>query len=305
MKSQNSITGRNRLMLTANGRRLLAGGCWLPLIGFLIFIYVAAVSAQQRIAIILPAENPQSLAVKNHFEKSFSKTYRIIDSDLAKSVFQAGGFENPYNLSTEESKNFAAAVGCDYFLLLKADNQRRTSFAKPEYYESYAAAYVVSSRTGRLVFWVLKNAEAEKADEADEKLSSSFKELSNEISDKIARFYKDERNEILPDLAEIPDENSAEARTFRAPLPYRRLRPAYTTLANLYNVTATVDALLDLDENGKVTRVEIVRWAGYGLDESVIKTINEMQWRAASRDGKTLPIRVLLRYNFKKIEKEE
>jgi hypothetical protein len=52
-------------------------------------------------------------------------------------------------------------------------------------------------------------------------------------------------------------------------------------------------------------RIGITRWAGYGLDESVIKTINEMQWRAASREGKALPIRVLLRYNFKKIEKED
>jgi hypothetical protein len=30
-----------------------------------------------------------------------------------------------------------------------------------------------------------------------------------------------------------------------------------------------------------------------------------MQWRPASRDGKALPLRVLLRYNFKKIEDGE
>jgi TonB family protein len=76
-------------------------------------------------------------------------------------------------------------------------------------------------------------------------------------------------------------------------------------VANLYAVTATVDATVDLDETGKVLRVEITRWAGYGLDESVEETIRKMQWRSATRDGKPLPIRVLLRYNFKKIETDE
>lgn len=272
---------------------------------FLSFLCVAAASAQPRIAIILPAENPQSLAVKNQLEKSLSKTYRLIDSDLAKSVFQAAGFENSFNLSIEEAKNFGSAVGGDYFFLLKAENLRRASFSKPEYYESYVTVYVVSARTGRLVFWNLKNAEAEKASLADEKLSVLLAGLANEISDNISKVSKEERTETLPDIAEPPDEKSPEAKDFRIPLPYKRLRPSYTAQAGLYSVTATVDALLDLDENGKTTRVEITRWAGYGLDESVIKTINEMQWRAASRDGKTLPIRVLLRYNFKKIEKEE
>jgi hypothetical protein len=52
-------------------------------------------------------------------------------------------------------------------------------------------------------------------------------------------------------------------------------------------------------------RTQIVRWAGYGLDEAVTETVRRMNWRPATRGGKALPIRVLLRYNFKKIEKEE
>jgi TonB family protein len=105
-------------------------------------------------------------------------------------------------------------------------------------------------------------------------------------------------------LEELPAENSPEARNFRPPLPYKRIRPDYTKIANLYGVEATVDAEIDVDENGKILNIEIVRWAGFGLDESVAETIRKMQWRAASRDGKTLPVRVLLRYNFKKIEND-
>ncbi len=56
------------------------------------------------------------------------------------------------------------------------------------------------------------------------------------------------------------------------------------------------------DENGKILKVETARWAGFGLDEAVAENVRQMNWRPATRNGKALPIRVLLRYNFKKIE---
>jgi Gram-negative bacterial TonB protein C-terminal len=297
MKFPSFITDSKPQMLTTKRFNFVIFVCCL-------FITLLEVSAQ-RIAIITPDENTQSLTLKEKLSSSLSKNHKIINGDLVKSVFKSTAFENSFNLSTEESQNFGNAVGCDYFLLLKAENLRRTSFEKNEYYESYAAIYLVSSRTGRLIFWKLKNAEDENPTSADQKLFASIDDLSTEISTNISLSAKNEIIEVLPKVMELPDENSPESKNFRSPLPYRRIRPNYTATAGTYGVKATVDALVDLDENGKVMRIGIMRWAGYGLDESVIKTINEMQWRAASRDGKPLPIRVLLRYNFKKIEKED
>lgn len=276
---------------------------------FAIFVcclfFAASETFAQRIALIIPNETAQSSIIEEKLGGSLSKNHKIINGDLAKSVFQSSSFENPFNLTTEEAQNLGNAVGCDYFLLLKAENLRRTSFEKAEYYESYTAIYLISSRTGRLIFWKLKNAEDANPTSADRKLYASTDDLSTEISTNVSLANKNEIIENLPSVAELPDENSPEAKNFRSPLPYRRIRPAYTSTASAYAIKATVDALVDLDENGKITRIGIVRWAGYGLDESVIKTIGEMQWRAAEREGKTLPIRVLLRYNFKKIEKED
>ena len=65
-------------------------------------------------------------------------------------------------------------------------------------------------------------------------------------------------------------------------------------------VEATVDVLVDIDARGEVGRLEIARWAGYGLDESVIDTVKQMHFFPAMRDGVALPMRVLLRYNFRK-----
>ena len=80
-------------------------------------------------------------------------------------------------------------------------------------------------------------------------------------------------------------------------MPYKRIKPAYTRVAGFYNIRATIDVLA-----GEVTRTEVVRWTGYGLDESVVATIRSMNWRPATRNGKPLAMRVLLRYNFTKIE---
>jgi TonB family protein len=130
--------------------------------------------------------------------------------------------------------------------------------------------------------------------------------LSSELSDKLKIVSTEELNEKpSAKLEELPAENSTEAKNFRPPLPYKRIKPEFTQLANLYSVEATVEIEVEIDENGKILKTEIARWAGFGLDESVTETINKMQWRAASRNGKNLPLRVLLRYNFKKIDSNE
>lgn len=192
-------------------------------------------------------------------------------------------------------------------MLVKSDTLRRATLSKPYFYiESYTVVYLVSSRTGRLILWKRQHFESPTAAESEKKLAASVENLAAEISINLKSAGKTEPNEErLSKLEELPDENSSEAKNFRSPLPYRRFKPEYTTLANLYDVTATVDATVDLDEKGSVTRVEITRWAGYGLDESVAGIIRKMQWRAATRNGKSLPIRVLLRYNFKRIEHDE
>ncbi len=266
----------------------------------------ASFSSAQKIAVLIPEKKSQSQTFAEKLEFSLSKKYKILDDSLSDAAYRARDYEKPFNLSLDEAKNIGAAIGCDYFLLLKTETLPRYSFENKEFYESYAAIFAVSSRTGRLVFWRLVNGESKFAKDSESKLLDSVNGLSNEISGKLKIVAEDELNEKpTAKLKDLPAENSLEAKNFRPPLPYRRIRPEYTPVANLYSVEATVDALIDVDENGRILKIEIARWAGFGLDESVVQTIHKMQWRAASRDGKTLPLRVLLRYNFKKIENDK
>jgi TonB family protein len=292
--------------------RKVVSGQWLVVSGGLFSVNYLLLTAccllltihvfPQRIAVIAPEKNPQAEKITSQFTERLN----AMDADLVEMAVKSQQLENIYNLSTEEAKILGKAVGCDFFIILKTENLRRTSFVKPLYFESYLAVYLVSARTGRLVFWTLKSFEGETVIASDGQLFASLNQIMGEVSDHIKSAQTSETREIIPtSVEELPEENSPEAKNFRSPLPFKRQVPVYKRLANLYGITATVDAVVDLDENGKVTRVEITRWAGYDLDESVKEVINQMEWRPASRDGKTLPIRVLLRYNFKKIEKVE
>jgi TonB family protein len=267
----------------------------------LIFLFVSNLAAQ-KIAVLVPEKNEQSAGFAEKLETSLSAKFKVLDSSLSETAFRSANYETPFNLTTKEAKIIGAGIGCDYFLLIKAANQRRSTFAKPEFYESYAAVYVISSRTGRLVFWKLQSFEAETPAKADKALFASSDDLPAEIFEKLKTVSKDELNEKpSQNIEELPAEESAETKNFRPPLPYKRIKPEYTKTAYLYSIEATVEIEIEVDETGKLLKTEIVRWAGFGLDESVTETIRKMQWRAADRNGKTLRMRVLLRYNFKKL----
>jgi len=270
----------------------------------LILLFVSNLSAQ-KIAVLTPEKTGQSESFAEKLETSISAKFKVLNSSLSEAAFLASNPEKPINMTADEAKIIGAAIGCDFFLLVKSENLRRSSFEKKDYFESYAAVYAVSSRTGRLVFWQLKSFNGYNPKDAEKLLLDSTAELAKEISERIPTIFKDELNEKIVKLEEIPDENSPDAKFFRTPLPYKRISPPYTALANLYSIAATVDIEVDFDESGKILRTQIVRWAGFGLDEAVAETVRKMNWRPATRSGKPLPIRVLLRYNFKKLDKEE
>jgi len=100
-------------------------------------------------------------------------------------------------------------------------------------------------------------------------------------------------------IEEALEENSEQS-SLRLPRPYRRLRPAYPDSAARADAEGTVDVLVDLDTGGEVNRIEVTRWAGFGLDEATVNTVRQLHFFPALRDGVAIPIRVLLRYNFRK-----
>jgi TonB family protein len=105
----------------------------------------------------------------------------------------------------------------------------------------------------------------------------------------------------VPVIESAPDDDkTANEEGLRLPRPFRRLTPAYPETAASAEVEAVVDVLVDLDSKGEVSNVEVSRWAGFGLDESTIDTVRQLHFFPAMRNGTPIPLRVLLRYNFRK-----
>lgn len=238
-----------------------------------------------------------------------SKEFTVADADLTRAAATGGAYSGSLNLTVSEARDLGAVLGTEYYVLGDAQTVRRSSSAKAAYYESYCSIFVVSSRTGRLVMWTRPSVDGNESASAEEAMSEFLDgEVSYQIAIAIRRAREDEQNQrtlIVPAseplIEDAPDdEKTAEVQGLRMPRPYRRMRPAYPETAALADAEATVDVLVDVRADGEVSDVRIARWGGFGLDESTVATVRQMHFFPAMKNGNPIPMRVLLRYNFRK-----
>ena len=239
----------------------------------------------------------------------------LIDRDMARSAARGAGYAGSLNMTLAEARSLGASIGCDFYVTGDAQTIRRSSSARPVYFESYASIFVVSSRTGRLVLWDRPAAESDTAERAEASLLASLDgRAGGRYASALASAFEREERERFDTSGEEEhgavidlsnDEGAEVLKDLREPAPYRRLRPAYTDAAFRAEAEATVDASVEIDSGGEVREVSIVRWAGFGLDEEVASTVRRMHFRPAEREGEPVAVRVLLRYNFRRPTKTE
>ena len=234
----------------------------------------------------------------------------------SRAAARGAGYNGSLNMTLEEARDLGGALGSDFYVTGDAQTLRRSPSSGPHYFEAYASVFVVSSRTGRLVLWDRPSFEAASPGEAEKTLLA---ELGRRAARYVAAIHRAREAELreraeaveragaaLPVIADVPDDEAEAARAgLRLPQPYRRLRPAYPETAARAEAEATVDVRLSIDEGGEVARVEVVRWAGFGLDEAAVETVRQLHFSPARLNGTPVPLRVLLRYNFRKPAKEE
>jgi TonB family protein len=236
--------------------------------------------------------------------------FSVFDPDLATAAARGAGFQGSLNLTTQEARDMGAAIGCEFFFIGEAQTLRRVPANATAYFESLASIFLVSARTGRLVFWEGPLERGDTAEQAQKALLQSLSSPGTQQRYKVMvrRALEDERiqREIAVEKPESiievmsDDDSSGGNKEVRAPRPLRRFKPPYPESAARAEVEAVVDVLADIDARGEVGKVEIARWAGYGLDQSVIDTVRQMHFFPAMRNGVAIPMRVMLRYNFRK-----
>ena len=236
----------------------------------------------------------------------------VADPDLTRSAATGAGYAGSLNLTVGEARDLGAALATDFYLLGDAQVLRRSSFEKTLYYEAYCSVFLVSSRTGRLLAWWRPSFNSDEREQAYDLLLRQLADLSGGLSVAMHRASEDERIERLviptspaPLIEEAPDdEKAAEAQGLRLPRPYKRLLPEYPKSAAIAEAEATVDVAVEIDADGEVGEVQVVRWAGFGLDQATVATVKQMHFFPAMKNGTAIPMRVLLRYNFRKPPKE-
>jgi TonB family protein len=235
----------------------------------------------------------------------------IVDREESRAAARGAGYAGSLNMTLEEARALGGAIGCDFFIAGDAQTLRRSPSTGP-FHEAYASIFIVSARTGRLILWDRPSFESSLPDEALKTLLKELDQRAARYAATIQAAQEAERNEraqasaralnaVATVIEDAPDDEAAAARVgLRLPQPYRRLRPAYPETAARAEAEATVDVQLEIDSDGEVARVEVVRWAGFGLDEAALSTVRQLHFRPAMRDGAGVPVRVLLRYNFRR-----
>jgi hypothetical protein len=271
---------------------------------FVLTLITVPISAQ-RIAILTPDNNERDIEYAARLAERLAGTIKILDRSLSESAFRSVTIASVFNMTLEEARAAATVMGCDRFLLVRTGGHRRTSFSRSEYYESFAFLYLIDGRTGSLISWIRKSFDADTQVQADAALAGSVDVAAKEISGLLnnlntAKLATGARTPV----EEVPMEGSPAALNLKPPIPYKRIKPEYTSTAFLYDVRATIDVEADISADGSVLATRITRWTGFGLDESVDAAVRAMNWRPAMRNGKALPMRVFLRYNFTKVDKD-
>ncbi|HZH31354.1 MAG TPA: TonB family protein [Pyrinomonadaceae bacterium] len=235
----------------------------------------------------------------------------IVNRAQSRAAARGVGYAGSLNLTLAEARDLGASIGCDFYFTGAADTLRRSSTARPDYFESYATLFLVSAQTGKLILWEHLDAESIAPGEAERSLHASLRARAAHYVQLIGKARADggsvrphaatgREGEASAAFEDVPEEGSPAAANFRPPQPYRSLRPAYPATAARAAVEATVDALVEVDAAGEVKDIEIVRWAGYGLNEAVTAIVRQLHFRPATRAGRAVPVRVLLRYNFRR-----
>jgi TonB family protein len=235
----------------------------------------------------------------------------LIDQSLVQPALVGIGYDGSIDMTKDEARRVAAAIGCDFFVIGKTEALTRSTRENESHQEAYAGVIFVDARTGSLAAFDFIS---EKGDSREMALNGLVKTLSGRASgyvDRIAqviaaRARKDPAREVAhPEggekIEDIPDEGSARAVGFAPPEFLNRVKPEYTSEAEQADITATVEAMVVFRLNGEVGRVEITRWAGFGLEDSAERAIRQLKFKPATRDGKSISVRALIRYNFRRV----
>lgn len=305
MKSipRRQISNDNRPLFS--GRRclqclLLFAFCFLP------FAFAEAQSpAKLAVIDLLGDEGREVSALLCGMARAANSEVELLDEDLVRTASQGVGYKGSLNLSRDEARALGQSLGTDFFVLGKVQAARRQEANVPNYYDALAGLFFVETRTGKLILFAYERAKAQDQRQALALLQEAIKlDWPHYVEAMIsarrlqAAAIEDIGRPSAPAIEVLTDDLTAQG--VQAPFFYQRVKPEYTEQADLAGIVATVELEAVFRNDGTIGDIEIVRWAGFGLDEAAIATVKKLRFKPAEQREKALTIKGLVRYNFRR-----
>jgi TonB family protein len=290
----------------ANERRVL-GAVAILVISALTATSHGAVAHPSRLAVIdLAGDEGGAIAAKLRGMALIesSRPLELVDEQQVVSAVRGSGYQGSLNLSLREARDLGMSIGCEYYIVGKAVVGRRVGPIGTEagsgasYYSGVIGLFLVEARSGLLAAFAFQQVDGKSEDQARQRLLSSLNAPWGQL--RAGFLARTDNKPTLDDGAIIDlDDPSTSMKGLTQPVFYERLKPLYTSEAQLAGITATVEVRAVFRAGGQVTDVEIVRWAGFGLDDSARQTAARLRFKPAQRNGQPISVRALVRYNFK------
>lgn len=256
--------------------------------------------AQSRLAIL--DFNGETAASSHMRELAGVANFMLLEKEQLQISIKGAGYKGALNLSVEEARALGLSLGCDYYVIGTAQILRRLASEKEFYFDVYVAGFLVETQSGQLLRFAFEKLQVAKEMQARKQLLDLTEKIWRQFADVLKSPPK---QTLLNQTDDVYDLASAEATRLKIKSPqfFRRIKPTYTESASFADVTASVEMNVIFRADGQIGSVEIIRWAGFGLDESALATIRQLRFEPAKLNERPVSVSAVVRYNFGKEEK--
>ncbi|MBI3948926.1 MAG: energy transducer TonB [Acidobacteria bacterium] len=229
-------------------------------------------------------------------------TVVMVEPSLVKTAVSGFKYDGSLNLTVAQARDLGAAIGCDYFLLGRARLSPRSLAPDQIIYRAWLGLFLVDARSGKLAHFEFLEHQHSNSDQASHALLTELESrLPNDL-DGIHQRLGDASSSSEPRSQNIIEINNPQGQTRSVALEPPRIlissKPVYTKAARTADVTATVELEVTFLPEGTIGPIEVVRWAGFGLDESAIDVARKLKFRPAKLNGQPVACRALVQYKF-------
>ena len=256
--------------------------------------------AQPRIAVL---DFNGDTAAATHLRKLVSQSeFALVDPDQMDIALKGARYSGSLNLTLDDARALGLTIGCDYYVIGLAKILRRLVSEKEFYFDVMISAFLVETRSGKLARFALEKAQVPKEPLADQQLAKLAETIWRQCADAIKLPPQEITNQPSAELYELASDEATKL-DIKPPQFYRRIKPEYTDTAAFAGITATIELKVVFQSDGRIGTVEVIRWGGFGLDESSVATARQLRFEPAKLNGRPVSVSAVVQYNFRKEEK--